>query len=285
MIDQERSPAARARAERALCTLAAHIPDDDVPLIVLGGLMPEILTEGRETGPLHLGTSDVDMLLAAHLEQTDCLTRIEAALEVAGFSAEPGEHGWRWRGIVDGFAVKLEFLCDLDTEPEGIVTIPGCRTLRANNLRGTGYVAEDWTMRELTADLPGLGVTTARVRFAGLEGYLLTKCVAVRYRGKDKDHYDLAFVLIHNRAGGPAAAARQLLDGKLADRLPALHSTFLEVRERFYSVTSPGPKGFAAESSRADPSAAREDENRALAFAAVNEFIEALLAGNGHTRR
>lgn len=86
------------------------------------------------------------------------------------------------------------------------------------------------------------------------------------------------FVLIHNHAGGPRAAARQLLDGKLADRLPALRSTFLEVRERFYSVTSPGPKGFAAESARADPSAL-QDENRALAVAAVNEFIEDLLAG------
>jgi hypothetical protein len=149
IIDDERSPAARARAERALCTLAAHITDDDVPLIVLGGLMPEILTEGRETGPPHLGTTDVDMLLVAHLEQTEGLTRIEAALEAAGFSTPRGENGWRWRGIIDGFAVKLEFLYDLDTEPEGIVAIPGCRVLRANNLRGTGYVAADWTVREL----------------------------------------------------------------------------------------------------------------------------------------
>jgi hypothetical protein len=277
-VDEERSQAARTRAERALCTLAAHIGHEDVPLIVLGGLMPEILTEGREVGPLHLGTSDVDMLLVAHLEHTEGLARIEAALEVAGFRAAPGDNGWRWRGTVDGFAVKLEFLCDLDTEPEGVVAIPGCQILRANNLRGTGYVAADWTVRELTADLAGLGTTTVRVRFAGLAGYLLTKCVAVRHRGKDKDHYDLAFVLIHNRAGGPTAAARQLLHGKLADRLPALHSTFLEVRERFYSVTSPGPKGFAAESSRADPSA-QEHENRAQAVAAVHEFIGALLAG------
>ncbi|MHB2000799.1 MAG: hypothetical protein ACYCSI_11555 [Solirubrobacteraceae bacterium] len=264
--------------------LAAHLADDDFPLIVLGGLMPEILTEGRDSGPMHLGTSDVDMLLVAHLDQADGLTRIEAALEGTGFRPEPGGHGWRWRGIVDDFAVKLEFLCDLDTEPEGIVAIPGCQVLRANNLRGTGYVAEDWTARELTADLPGLGPTTVRVRFAGLEGYLLTKCVAVRHRGKDKDHYDLAFVLLHNRVGGPAAAARRLLDGKLSDRLPALRSTFLEVRERFYSVTSPGPKGFAAESSRADPSAP-QDENRALAVAAVNEFIEALLAEDGRAPR
>lgn len=275
-IDEERSPAGRARAERALCLLAAHIADDESPLIVLGGLMPEILTAGRETVPQHLGTSDVDMLLLAHLQDTDGLIRIEAALEAARFSAEPGENGWRWRGIVDGFAVKLEFLCDLDTEREGIIAIPGCRVLRANNLRGTGYVAADWTLREMTADLPDLGPTTVRVRFAGLGGYLLTKCVAVRHRGKDKDHYDLAFVLLHNRAGGPDAAARQLLDGKLAGQLPALRSTFLEVRGRFYSVMSAGPKGFAAESARADPSAP-EHENRALAVAAVKEFIDALL--------
>ena len=278
MIDDERSPAARARAERALCTLAAHIADDNVPLIVLGGLMPEILTQGRESGPQHLGTSDVDMLLGIHLAQTEGLARVEAALRAAGFDAESRQNGWRWRGIVDGFAVKLEFLCDVDTEPEGFVAIPGCRILRANNLRGTGYVAADWTVRELSAEVPGLGPTTVRVRFAGLEGYLLTKCVAVRHRGKDKDHYDLVFVLIHNRAGGPTAAARRLLEGRLADRLPALRSTFLEVRERFYSVTSQGPKGFAAESARADPSAP-EDENRALAVAAVHEFIETLLRG------
>lgn len=170
MIDEERSPAARARAERALCKLAAHIADDSVPLIVLGGLLPEILTEGREAGPQHLGTSDVDMLLVVHLEQTDGLARIEDALDAAGFDAEPGQNGWRWRGIVEGFPIKLEFLCDLDTEPEGIVAIPGCRVLRANNLRGTGYVAFDWKVRELTANLPGLGLTTVRVRFAGLEG-------------------------------------------------------------------------------------------------------------------
>ena len=178
--------------------------------------------------------------------------------------------------MVEGFPIKLEFLCDLDTEPEGIVAIPGCRVLHANNLRGTGYVAYDWTMREITANLPGLGKTTVRVRFAGLEGYLLTKCVAVRYRGKDKDHYDLAFVLIHNRAGGPTAAAKRLLEGKLSDRLPVLRSTLLEVRERFYSVNTSGPKGFAAESARADPSTL-DAEARALAVAAVNEFVDTLL--------
>lgn len=275
--EEERSPQGRARAELALCTLAAHIADDSAPLIVLGGLMPEILTEG--IGPQHLGTSDVDMLLVVHLEQTAGLARIETALLTAGFEPETHQNGWRWRGLVNGHPVKLEFLCDLDTEPEGIVAVHGCRTLCANNLRGTGYVAQDFTTRELTADIPGRGPTTVRIRFAGLGGYLLTKCVAVRFRGKDKDFYDLTFVLLHNRAGGPTAAARQLLDGVLADRLPALRSTFLEVRERFYSVTSPGPKGFAAESLRADPSAS-DEQNRAFAAAAVNEFIDALIAGS-----
>ncbi len=137
MTDDERSP-----AERALCTLAAHIADDSVPLIVLGGLVPEILTGGRETGPRHLGTTDVDMLL-----------RRRERLAVA------------WRG----------------RRPPGEARVPLRPRHRAGrnrrdsrlagaactNLRGTGHVAGDWTVRRISADVPGLGPTTVSIRFAG----------------------------------------------------------------------------------------------------------------------
>jgi hypothetical protein len=41
-------------------------------------------------------------------------------------------------------------------------------------------------------------------KYAGLEGYLMAKACAVRHRGLDRDFYDLVFVLLYNRAGGPA---------------------------------------------------------------------------------
>ena len=66
-----------------------------------------------------------------------------------------------------------------------------------------------------------------RARFAGLEGYLWSKYVAVHTRAT-KDYYDLVYVLLHNRAGGPEPAAQRLLDGGLADALGALRTTFRE---------------------------------------------------------
>ncbi len=77
-----------------------------------------------------------------------------------------------------------------------------CSQLRAVNLRGTGNVEHDH--REITLEGPHGPV---RVRIAALAGYLLSKAAAARTRGADKDYYDLAYVLLHNHAGGPAAAA------------------------------------------------------------------------------
>jgi hypothetical protein len=275
--DEERSPEGRARAEKALVTLVHRLDNDNIPLIVLGGLLPEILTEGRAMGPTHLGTTDVDMLVAAHLDSNVEMGELERALVDTGFEPAAGQRGWRWRGRVDGVVMKLEFLCDLETErSETLVALPGCGSLRAMNLRGTGYVTEDWRWRELTAELDGHGTVRARARFAGLEGYLLSKCVACRQRGADKDYYDLVFVLLYNRAGGPSGAAKQLRSGALAKDIEPLRSTLREVHARFYATTSQGPAGFALQSLIVDPTT-REPELRARAVGAVDEFIKGLL--------
>lgn len=99
--DERRSAQARALAERALVLLMTEIGDDDVPLIVLGRLVPEVLT--RDTGasiPQHLGTADVDVLLLTHLDARTDLGRVERALKRLDFKAHA--EAWRWRGPVDG---------------------------------------------------------------------------------------------------------------------------------------------------------------------------------------
>ena len=54
-FEPERSPKTRALAEEALLRLLAALGDQDIDLVVLGGLVPEILTRGQaETIP---GTS------------------------------------------------------------------------------------------------------------------------------------------------------------------------------------------------------------------------------------
>lgn len=174
-MDEPRSRATRARAELALVRLLHELREERVFLVVLGGLVPEVLSRDDGLIPVHLGTTDVDVLLITHVDPDADLGGVERALERMEFNADNAE-GWRRRGPVAGAAVKLEFLCDLPDHPEHEVICPrGCTTLAAVNLRGTGYVAQDFAWEELSGELTDGTPVTVRVRFAGLQGYLLSK--------------------------------------------------------------------------------------------------------------
>jgi hypothetical protein len=273
--EPERSPAARILAERALVGLLTALDDENLDLIVLGGLVPEVLVSGQDPpAPGHLGTTDVDLLLTTRLTTDQDLGGIEAALQAIGFA--PAEKFWRWRGEVMGQTVKIEFLCDLpDREAEEDIELLGCDRLVAWNLRGTGFVAEDWHWHVLSSPDAEEGDTKVRVRFAGLCGYLLSKVSACRNRGLPKDHYDLVYVLLHNRSGGPTEAAAAILASPLAAAVGDLRPTLVEVRSRFMTAVDTGPTFYADECLRLDPDG-DERELRADAVAAAREFFGAL---------
>jgi hypothetical protein len=67
-MDEQRSRETRARAELALVRLLHALGDEDVFLVVLGGLVPEVLASGEALVPEHLGTTDVDVLLITHVD-------------------------------------------------------------------------------------------------------------------------------------------------------------------------------------------------------------------------
>ncbi|MEX1142692.1 MAG: hypothetical protein WD993_09690 [Thermoleophilaceae bacterium] len=254
-MDERRSPQARARAELALVRLLYELGDDDPFLVVLGGLVPEVLAADDKAVD-HLGTTDVDVLLITHVNPDADLGPVETALKQMQFAPTPTDDGWRWHGPIDGIAVRLEFLCDLPDHREREIIRPrGCAHLAAANLRGTGYVAHDYAWETLSGTLPDGTLVTVRARFAGLQGYLLSKCVAVRARAATKDYYDLVYVLQHNRLGGPEQAAQGLLAGDLAGELSALHTTLIEIRERYRRTADVGPVAYAEQALQVDPTA------------------------------
>lgn len=112
-MDEQRSRETRARAELALVRLLHALDDEDIFLVMLGGLVPDVLTSDEQVVPEHLGTTDVDVLLVSHIDLDADLGRVEGALKRLGFNPDPDEDGWRWRGPIEGVSVKLEFLCDL----------------------------------------------------------------------------------------------------------------------------------------------------------------------------
>ncbi len=270
MPPEERSAEARQLAEEALVILHDALGQSALRLIVVGGLVPETLAAPDR--PAHLGTTDIDILIAVHVSDLDDAAPVEQALQRVGAYPDSSKpEGWRWRIPVGAVRVKIEFLCDDDSLPsQEAVRLPGCDHLAALNLRGTGYVARSFQEREIT-----VGERTVTICFAGLEGYLLAKAHAARQRGLDKDYYDFAYVLLHNQAGGPRHAAAALRSGVFAAEIPSLRSLWAEIGGRFHGSASGGAEAYARQALLVDPTAS-QPRLRNDAFAAVTEFIRTL---------
>lgn len=276
-LNSERSRAARQLAQDALVSFLHELGDFDPPLVVIGGLVPEVLTRNQQPPvPPHLGTTDVDVLIDFQVAPEANLQPMEDALVKLGFAADVKTGGWRWVSADRGAPIKLEFLCELENEQAGAVIRPtGCRQLGAANLRGTGYVRDDWVIEAVEGRLADGQMMTLDIRFAGLCGYILAKATALRERSLEKDCYDLAYVLLYNRLGGPAQAARALLAGKLGSRVAGLRTLWLEIADRFGAPDRSGAVGYATQAKLVDVGA-DVAQLRRDAVAAMDEFLGVL---------
>jgi hypothetical protein len=275
-FELERSPEARALAEDALFRLLDALKDHELNLVVLGGLVPELLTAGQgDDTPAHLGTTDIDIHISFLADPESDLSALETALEVIDAEPALGVDGWRWLIPIGSTRVSVEFLCDLDNQPAAAtILLPGCSRLKAANLRGTGFVARDWVEEEIERITDGQ-TKIRRAKFAGLEGYLMAKSYAARYRGEEKDYYDLVHVLLFNRSGGPEQAGTRLAEGQFADDMRAAGTIFREIEARFTDGSAFGPRSYARQALRVQPEAEPAQLTQD-AVGAIAEFIAAL---------
>lgn len=140
------------------------------------------------------------------------------------------------------------------------------------NLRGTGFASRDVEVRELTARVGGVE-QVAEVNVSGLAGFLLAKCAAAGSRCKPKDWYDLAFVLLHNDAGGTEEAAHAVLE-KFGSELRAVRTALDDLLADFANPDAQGPQAYADQMTIDHP-----DLDRATLLADAVLAIEAF-----HTR-
>lgn len=235
-----RSRAAREAAERALVRVVHHYGKRP-EFVLLGGLVPELLCSGSAFQ--HAGTTDVDVQVDLEIACGAVNTRrLERALRNAEFEPD-GQTVWRWRAAGQT-VIKFELLADLDTAPAGAsVEFEGCDSLGAANLRGTGFAARDYVTRRLQARVGGVD-QVGEIYVAGLAGFLLAKCAAAYSRRKEKDWYDIAFVLLHNDVGGPEAAAEAVVELFYRD-LISMRSAIDDLAGNFADPESQGARAYA----------------------------------------
>jgi len=273
--EPDRSQTARAAAEAALVRVVHHYgarPE----FVVLGGLVPELLCSN--SGVLHAGTTDVDVQVDLEIECGAVNTvRLEQALKNAEFEPTNGRV-WRWKLDGGTTVVKFELLADLETYPaDAILSFDGCEQLGAVNLRGTGFAARDVVTRTLRGRI-GEDLRVVEVNVTGLAGFLLAKSAAARSRRKTKDWYDMAFVLLHNDAGGPRSAALAVRAAFPDHLMGSVRTALDDLAANFTRPGDQGPQAYASQM-LVDHPELDGPTLQADAVLALEEFYDTLFAG------
>jgi len=269
-----RSRRARIAAETALVRVVHHYGSRP-EFVVLGGLVPELLCSASAFQ--HAGTTDVDVQVNLEIAHgTVNATRLENALRNAGFVPDT-DRAWRWQAddALTKTIVKFELLADLDDAPsQATIEFDGCDALGAVNLRGTGFAARDVVVQPLMALVGGVE-HSVEVNVAGLGGFLLAKSAAAHERRLPKDWYDIAFVLLHNDAGGPRAAATRVTDlfGEVLGG--SMRTALDDLLANFQTTSAQGPQAYASQMTQDHPELTVLTTT-ADAVAAVREFHAAV---------
>lgn len=203
---------ATLRCERVLLTLLGDVGPWNKRVYVAGGLAPRYLVGRLPAGArAHVGTTDVDLIIGLTLgdETPETYRTLHNNLKSVGFKQT--QPSFRWSRTVDGAVVYVEFLCETDQVEPGTIYRPKGTTgskVAAVNVRGAQLLTRDYIERPIEGvRLDDGGGSRVTVRVAGLLPYTVLKILAFQDRHKNKDAYDLVFVIL-NYPGGPTAAGR-----------------------------------------------------------------------------
>lgn len=235
-----------ARVIRGFSFAGAHV-------VIVGGLVPSLLVPDPDDGAeRHVGTQDLDLCLSVALVEGKVgnYDRLEISLREAGFdmAREDGHSvSWRWFGGVD-IPLTIEFFCAAGPGREpGRLYRPGGVVggkLSAVALTAGRLIDADTRDVELDVVLPGGGGATRQpVKVAGPAAYLAAKADALRRRNKNKDAYDIVW-LVEAWPGGQPALAREIREGHVAGE-PDFVEALGVLRHEFASIDAAGAVKYA----------------------------------------
>ncbi|HHR6079570.1 TPA: hypothetical protein ACS7ZY_001948 [Providencia alcalifaciens] len=188
--------------ERTLLTLLSAFGSMKETLRLVGGLVPRYLTPATPPDvPMHVGTSDVDIVLNLEILAADNeYASLASQLKARGFTRwiEEGKiASWRWSCEVnDKIKVIVELLRDAgDEEPGKAISVDG-EKVSALTIKHAGIVHDWYQEKEIAAHLlNGDGVSVDIVRFADVPAFVILKALALEQRQERKDAADLIHVI------------------------------------------------------------------------------------------
>ncbi len=273
--DARDEPRAVAAARQVLLELWTMLGEFRDAMTLVGGSVPPLIARDRGANDdPYVGTTDVDFVVDPLSVPEDVYRSIAEQLRNRGY--RQGTQPFQWHRTVpleDGTTV------DVEVDILAPLTDRGSRSQRhervgevlARRTAGAELLRESFVEREVSGVLPGGGRTTAKVRVARSAAFLVLKAHAMGGRLKEKDAYDIDYLLAHGDEGIDSIVEqlRALLGQEVVTRALDVLAT------KFASMDAVGPVHVAAY--RRLPSGSTEaDEAAAAAYARVRRLLKML---------
>lgn len=218
-------------------------------LVLTGGWAPYFILERFGEGGQHCGSVDIDFVLNPRLIGLKVYETIVALIEKRGYMPYIAEDGeilpFRFyrsvKSPLDGVLHKVEV--DFISEPDVVRKLSPNKfllvqkDLQAVVIRGSSVVFFHNFEHRIEGILPSGAETKAVAKISDVVSTLATKGLALKGRYKEKDAYDIYFVLRYYQ-GGPKKVAEKVR-GFLEE--PLIAEALEEIREKFRTARSEGP--------------------------------------------
>jgi len=222
-------------------------------MVIVGGVVPALLIDLAQEGDMgeggsdplgrHVGTRDIDLGFAVGLVEEGSYTEVSTRLARCGFAPDVNEQGnltpQRWRHE-EADELTIDFLISPTREGEEGGSIKHLEeTLAAIVTPGLELAFEDTMAIELSGPRLSGAEATQEIPVCGSGAFVLLKALACERRGKDKDKYDL-FYVIRNYREGPSAVVEHFRPILNAGH-PEAHKAREILSELFENPRSIGP--------------------------------------------
>jgi len=215
-------------------------------LVVIGGIVPTLLLEGADMP--HVGTLDIDLTLDAEaLREDDEYARMIELLEASGYirnvgGAVPILRPFQLQRRVDlqDGGLEVNVIIDL-LMPRGAQLTkhrpPLINALRIQEIDGGRLALDQAVWHQMRGRTPEGWMDHAQLRVVSLPAFLALKGNALQQRRKNKDAYDVYYVIRNDPRGLDvlAEACRPLLSDPLA------RVAFQQITDKFATAESYGP--------------------------------------------
>jgi len=207
--------------------------------VVVGGWVPFLYVSGLPDA--HVGTTDIDLALDPEKISEDAYATLLRLLTDAGYEQDTSAPASYRRRIKLENGIEVTVRVDLLSGQYGGTT-KGHRHQRiqdllARKIRGCDLVFLDNLSTNIEGVMPDGSRNSVRIKIAGILPFLVMKGMALYSRSKEKDAYDICYVIKHFPGGldAIAGAAEELRNH------PLVLEGLGKIRAKFATIDSIGP--------------------------------------------